>query len=192
MGAWSALAADWVGFPIPVKPLKGETLRMRPNREFPVSVWRPSGGTAFQRKDGTISIGATGTNRFADLNESIVRLADDQEPTEEAAADVVRKAVYVVPELESADVVYHLAGPRPLSADAMPIIGAIPGLVGAYVATGHRNKGLHLSAVTAHVIRDLVTGATPTTKSDLTRFAPERFADREVEFDVAGVTRRPA
>jgi len=165
---------------------------MRPERSFPISIWRPSGGTAFQRKDGTISIGATGTNRFADLKESIVQLADDQEPTEEGANDVIRKAVYVVPELQEAEVVYHLAGPRPLSADAMPIIGALPSLDGAFVATGHRNKGLHLSAITAQVIRDLVAGSAPSTRSDLTRFLPERFANREVEFDVAGVTRRPA
>jgi glycine oxidase len=189
MGAWSAGASEWLQFPLPIKPLKGETLRVRPVAPFPLAVWRPSGGTVFPRRDGTVSIGATGTNRFRDLPESSVRLEIDTEPTREGAEEIVRKAVYVVAELDSAEVVYHLAGPRPLSADAMPIIGSIPALRGAYVATGHRNKGLHLSAITAQIIRDLIVEGTAKTGTDLARFLPDRFAQRQsIEFDVAGVT----
>jgi glycine oxidase len=189
MGAWSGAATDWLGFPIPIKPLKGETIRVRPTEPLSLAIWRPSGGTAFPRKDGSVSIGATGTNRFRDLSESTVKLDYDHEPTLEGAAELVSKACYVIPQLRQAEVVYHLAGPRPLSMDGMPIIGPVPGLSGAYVASGHRNKGLHLSALTATIIRDFVTQNKATTETDLTRFLPDRFTNRQsLEIDVAGVT----
>ncbi len=88
---------------------------------------------------------------------------------------------------------YHLAGPRPLSADGMPIIGPIPGLDGAYVATGHRNKGIHLSALTGQIIRDFITTGTAKTRTPLERFLPQRFSGTErIEFNVDGVTSSPA
>ena len=189
MGAWSNQAAEWLGFPVPIKPLKGETVRVRPAEPFPVQVFRPSGGGANPRKDGLVSLGATGTNRFNDLSGDKARIDEDPLPTRAAALHMLESSQFVVPSLSQAEVVYHLAGPRPLSADGMPIIGPVPGLAGAYLATGHRNKGIHLAPLTGRIIRDHILHGTAESRSRLERFLPDRFADKEsTTFNVAGVT----
>lgn len=193
MGAWSDIATRWLGFPVPIKPLKGETLRVKHPEEFPLQIVRPSGGGTSPRKDGILSTGATGTNRFSDLPGDMIQLEYDPTPTVEGREYMLGLSRYVIPSLDRAEVVYHLAGPRPLSADGMPIIGPVPGLNGAYVATGHRNKGIHLSALTGQIIRDFITTGTAETRTPLERFLPTRFAgEKSIEFNVEGVTSTPA
>ena len=189
MGAWSDVATRWLGFPVPIKPLKGETIRLRHPDEFPLQIARPSGGGTSPRKDGILSAGATGTNRFSDLPGDMIRLDYDPTPTVEGRDYMLSQSTYVIPSLDRAEVVYHLAGSRPLSADGMPVFGPVPGVDGAYVATGHRNKGIHLSAFTGQVIRDFITTGTAETRTPLDRFLPQRFAGQEsIEFNVDGVT----
>jgi glycine/D-amino acid oxidase-like deaminating enzyme len=187
-GAWAGEATEWFDFPVPVEPLKGETIRVRHSEPFPHQVYRPSGGGACPRKDGLLSIGATGTNRFADTKDDLVRLEFDTTPTAEGRDLILEKTIYVLPDLERAELVDHLAGPRALSADGMPVIGPVPGLQGAYIGTGHRNKGIHLSTVTAHIIGSYITSGGPDITTPLDIFLPERFANRQVAFSVPGVT----
>jgi glycine oxidase len=188
MGAWSSEAAEWLGFPVPVRPLKGETLRVRHPEPFPYEIHRNSGGGAAPRKDGLLSIGATGTNRFTDTDDDLVRLEFDARGTPEGRDYILNKSVYVIPDLERAEVVDHLAGPRPLSADGMPIIGPVPGLEGAYIATGHRNKGIHLAPITGKIIADLIVQGRAEVTTPLDIFLPQRFSGMDVAFKVPGVT----
>jgi len=189
MGAWSNIASDWLGFPVPIKPLKGETLRIKHPEQFPVQISRPSGGGASPRKDGLLSVGATGTNRFSDLPGDMIQLEYDPTPTVEGREYMFGMSKYVIPSLDRGEVVYHLAGPRPLSADGMPIIGPVPGVEGAYVATGHRNKGIHLSGLTGKIIADFITTGSAETRTPLDRFLAQRFGGgKEIEFQVDGVT----
>jgi glycine oxidase len=189
MGAMASTASEWLDFPVPIKPLKGETLRVRHPEPFPVQVYRPSGGGVSPRKDGILSVGATGTNRFSDLPGDLVKVDYDTEATSEGREYMLGASQYVIPEMARAEVVYHVAGSRPLSADGLPIIGPVPGLDGAYIATGHRNKGIHLSTVTARIIRDFVTRGKAEIRTPLEKFLPQRFMGKEaVEFNVPGVT----
>ena len=188
MGAWSNAASEWLGFPVPVRPLKGETIRVRHPDPFPHEIHRTSGGGAAPRKDGLLSIGATGANRFADTDDDLVRLEFDARGTPEGRDFILKRSVYVVPDLERAEVVDHLAGPRPLSADGMPIIGPVPGLEGAYIATGHRNKGIHLAPITGKIITDFIIQGRTEVTTPLDIFLPERFAGADVSFRVPGVT----
>jgi glycine oxidase len=188
MGAWSGAASEWLGFQVPVRPLKGETIRVRHPGPFPHEIHRPSGGGAAPRKDGLLSIGATGTNRFADTDDDLVRLEFDARGTPEGRDFILGRSVYVIPDLERAEVVDHLAGPRPLSADGMPIIGPVPGVEGAYVATGHRNKGIHLAPITGKIIADYIVRGRAEVTTPLDIFLPERFAEMDVSFKVPGVT----
>ena len=129
-----------------------------------------------------------GTNRFADTEDDLVRLNFDTNPTPEGRQYILEKTLHVIPSMEDAEVVDHLAGPRALTADGMPIIGPVPGLQGAYLATGHRNKGIHLSTVTAHIISSYITKNEPGVETPLEIFLPERFLSKDVTFNVAGVT----
>jgi hypothetical protein len=45
---------------VPIKPLKGETIRVRHPESFPYQVYRPSGGGVSPHKDGMVSVGASG------------------------------------------------------------------------------------------------------------------------------------
>jgi glycine/D-amino acid oxidase-like deaminating enzyme len=140
-------------------------------------------------KDGILSIGATGTNRFSDMPGDLVKVVDDREATPEGRDYILRNACYVIPDLQRAEVVYHLAGSRSLSADGLPIIGPVPHLEGAYLATGHRNKGIHLSTITAQLIRDFITTGASHLRTPVDKFLPARFAGQaQVEFRVEGVT----
>jgi D-amino-acid dehydrogenase len=64
-------------------------------------------------------------------------------------------------------------GWRPMTWDSLPIIGGVPRLGNAYLATGHNMLGLSLAAGTGKLIAELVQGQT--THIDATAFSPERF-----------------
>jgi len=188
MGAWSGAASEWLDFPIPVKPLKGETIRVRHPEPFPHQIYRLAGGGVSPRKDGTLSLGATGTKRFSDAEDDLVKLEFDDKGTPEGRDYILEKATFLVPDIARAELVDHLAGPRPLSADGMPIIGPVPGLGGAYVATGHRNKGIHLSTITGKLICDFIVKGEAEITTPLDMFLPGRFANQKTEFRAPGVT----
>jgi D-amino-acid dehydrogenase len=71
-----------------------------------------------------------------------------------------------------------LAGYRPLSPDRLPLIGPVPGVEGAYLATGHGTKGIHLATGTARLIADLILGRDREADIPLAPFDPARFGAR--------------
>jgi D-amino-acid dehydrogenase len=52
-------------------------------------------------------------------------------------------------------------GLRPCTPDGLPVIGRVPGYMGAYAATGHAMLGLTLGPITGQLIADLVVGESP-------------------------------
>jgi len=65
-------------------------------------------------------------------------------------------------------------GWRPMTYDDMPILGRAPGHDNLWLATGHGMLGVTLSAVTGHLLTDLICGREPIvdpTPSSLLRFA---------------------
>ena len=65
-------------------------------------------------------------------------------------------------------------GFRPSMPDSLPVIGLSPSVPRAALAFGHGHLGMTLSAVTARLVADLVTGRTPLL--DPTPYASDRFA----------------
>lgn len=65
------------------------------------------------------------------------------------------------------------AGLRPMTPDGLPIIGRLPTMANAYVATGHAMLGLTQAPATARVIRDLVRGHEP--PRTISALGPGRF-----------------
>ncbi|KAB8172291.1 FAD-dependent oxidoreductase [Lysobacter maris] len=64
-------------------------------------------------------------------------------------------------------------GWRPMSRDDVPVIGAVPGRDGLWLATGHGMMGVSMSAATAQLLADLMAGRTPAL--DPAPFRMERF-----------------
>lgn len=64
-------------------------------------------------------------------------------------------------------------GWRPMTWDSLPIIGRVPGLANAYLATGHNMLGLSMAAATGKLITEIIQEQP--THIDSTAFSPARF-----------------
>ena len=175
-GVGSAAFGQWLGFPIPVRPLKGERLLLRyGGTPLPVLISSPKRGHMISRLDGLLSIGSTG-GRDYDREELYLGEMEDRRPTESARIELLQRAIDVLPDLEEAELVQQLAGSRPLSPDRMPIIGPVPGWDGIVLATGHTTKGIHLGPVTGRIVADTILNGASTVPVEMKAFLPDRFA----------------
>ena len=176
-GTWSRAFTPWLGFPVPVRPMKGERLLLNyPGDPLPVLISSPKRGHMISRSDGFTSVGSTG-GRDYDQKELFWGEEFDRQPTETSRLELLRRAIDVFPDLERAELVQQLAGSRPLSPDSKPIIGPVPGWDGVLLATGHTTKGIHLGPVTGRIITDYICRGSTGAVSDMSEFLPDRFAD---------------
>ena len=176
-GTWSRAFTSWLGFPVPVRPMKGERLLLNyPGEPLPVLISSPKRGHMISRMDGLTSVGSTG-GRDYDQKELFWGEEFDRQPTESARLELLQRAIDVFPDLERAELVQQLAGSRPLSPDSKPIIGPVPGREGVLLATGHTTKGIHLGPITGRIITDYICRGSTRIVSDMSEFLPERFAD---------------
>lgn len=76
----------------------------------------------------------------------------------------------------SADLDLGWSGLRPMSADGVPVIGALPGADNAILATGHAMLGLTYAPATATLVGRIVAGER--LESDALLLSPERFVRR--------------
>ena len=176
-GAWSRAFTPWLGFPVPVRPMKGERLLLNyPGEPLPVLISSPKRGHMISRTDGFTSVGSTG-GRDYDQKELFWGEEFDRQATETARLELLRRAIDVLPDLERAELVQQLAGSRPLSPDSKPIIGPVPGHEGVFLATGHTTKGIHLAPITGRIITDYICRGSTQVVSEMGEFLPDRFAD---------------
>ena len=176
-GTWSRAFTPWLGFPVPVRPMKGERLLLNyPGEPLPVLLSSPKRGHMISRLDGLTSVGSTG-GRDYDQKELFWGEEFDRQPTETARLELLQRAIDVFPDLERAELVQQLAGSRPLSPDSKPIIGPVPGWDGVLLATGHTTKGIHLGPVTGRIIADYICRGSTQVVADMSEFLPDRFAE---------------
>ena len=71
------------------------------------------------------------------------------------------------------------AGLRPHAPDGLPILGAVRGLAGFFMAAGHEGDGIALSLVTGHLLAQLID--TGRTDIPLDEFRLERFGDEDLK-----------
>ena len=163
-GPWSEAASDWLGVPIRMQPWKGQILRLRlPGPPIRTSV---GGGDHFAstKPDGLTWVGPT----FEDAG-------IDETTTDWARDEIMAAVTNNLPSLAEGEVVVHTACVRPLSADRKLVLGRVPGLEGAYTATGGGRLGLMLGPAMAKLTADLVAKGTTTVPLD--EFDPGRFAE---------------
>jgi glycine oxidase len=143
-GSWAThLAPEMTR--LPVKPIKGtivllETL-LPPSRELLVT----SQGSLYIRADNKVLIGAT-----------VEDVGYDTRVTLGAVRELVQQAVTLVPTLQDATFVTAWTGLRPYSHDNLPYLGPVPGLRGAYAATGHYRSGILLAPVTGLLLKEML------------------------------------
>ncbi len=168
-GAWSASIG---GLPPevlpPVRPVKGQILRLRCDPHHPL-LGRTvrgvvAGSTVYlvTRANGEIVVGAT-----------VEEQGEDTTVTAGGVYQLLRDAHTLVPGLTETTLVESWAGLRPGSPDNRCMLGPteLPGLV---LATGHHRNGILLTPVTADLVSEILsTGEVP----DAARpFLVSRFA----------------
>lgn len=168
-GPWSAgLAGLPPGTRPPVRPVKGEILRLRGDPSDPVLTRTLRASVAGRsvylvpRRHGEIVVGATVQEAGFDTS---VRAG--------AVYELLQAAIGVLPALGELPMVESRAALRPGSPDNAPILGPA-GLPGVILATGHYRNGVLLAPVTADAVVALLTGgALPAVA---TPFTLDRFA----------------
>lgn len=165
-GAWSAAFADQLDLEVPVEPQRGQLVHLQVHDgspdEWPV-VSAFHGHYLVPWADGRVIAGATRETGSG----------FDPRATVAGVCEVLDEALRVAPGLADADLHEVRVGLRPLSADGLPLIGAVPGVPAVYLATGHGPTGLTLGPYTGKLVSQLVLDGTA--EHDLSAFDPGRF-----------------
>ena len=182
LGPWSGRACEWLPLPA-VVGLKGHHLVFRYTP--PTKPSSPSEGPAlfveleledgaldspevFPRPDGTTYV--CGLSEHDPLPADPARVATTSGASERLRAMTAR----IAPELAAAEVVATGACYRPVTQDGLPLIGAVLGVAGAYIATGHGSWGMLNAPATGEAMAELILdGAAKTV--DLSPFDPARL-----------------
>jgi glycine/D-amino acid oxidase-like deaminating enzyme len=177
MGPWSILAAMWLPLP-PVFGLKGHSLVFDTGAKIPAEAafleYREPGSGAvltpelFPRSDGTTYVcGISGEEALP---------VDPARVTPDGGALYRLEAMCraISPVLASSPILARQACYRPVTRDGLPLIGAVPGIAGAYIATGHSVWGILNAPATGEAIAELIVDGAARTL-DLAPFDPGRL-----------------
>jgi len=166
-GAWTPALAGPLGVSIAVAPQRGQIIHLQvaegATGDWPV-VHAFHDHYIVSWSGGRVVAGATRETGSG----------FDPRITAAGVHEVLGEALRVAPGLASAGMLETRVGLRPLSADGLPVLGPIPGVAGAYVATGHGPSGLTLGPYSAALVCDLVRGRAPAL--DLAPFRADRFS----------------
>ena len=145
MGPWSQQASRWSGFNIPVRPLKGQIIRLQLSEDPMRASLNYAGSYAASKTDGLIWAGTT--EEEAGFDEELTIAARDK-----VMGDLLKMA----PSLSEAELVQQTACLRPLSEDGIPIVGVVPGWQNLFLATGGGRKGILWSTGMCEGLSDLI------------------------------------
>jgi glycine/D-amino acid oxidase-like deaminating enzyme len=176
MGPWSILASAWLKLPA-VFGLKGHSIVFATGAGGPAEAvfleYREASGEVqgpelFPRPDGTTYVCAISSESPLPLDPAEIA------PDPGAIDRLHAMCADLSPVLASAPVVARQACYRPIARDGLPLIGRVPGIAGAYVATGHSVWGILNAPATGEAIAELITEGTAHTV-DLSPFDPARL-----------------
>ena len=184
MGPWSILAAQWLPLP-PVAGLKGYSVVLGPRSPVPPqALFVEYENVAGERSSPEIVARADGEVWACGLSSDDPLPVDPADVTVDAAKcrEIARICAALSSRLDGADILRTQACYRPICADAMPLLGPVPDVPGAYLATGHNCWGmLNAPASGLAMVELLCDGGSSTV--DLSPFDPARL--EPVRIDVA-------
>jgi glycine/D-amino acid oxidase-like deaminating enzyme len=179
MGPWSVLAAAWLPLPA-VYGLKGHSLVFDTAGAVPAEAvfleYRERRGAIltpelFPRSDGTTYVCAISSE--AQLPADPARVAPDRGAIERLEA----MCGALSPVLAGAKILARQACYRPVTRDGLPLIGRVPGVAAAYVATGHSVWGILNAPATGEAMAELIVDGAAS-QVDLAPFNPGRLPPR--------------
>ncbi|WP_071590757.1 FAD-binding oxidoreductase [Synechococcus sp. PCC 7336] len=161
-GLGSSQFNQQLGLDLPIAPVKGQALRIRPAAPLLYGPPITDGDVNIvPLADGTYWIGAT-----VEFDASI------QSPTLGGIQTLMQQAIQLLPVLQDAELIDAWAGIRPRpSGQRAPILGRSPLHQNVIIATGHYRNGVLLAPITAQVVKDLLIEG-KTHACDLSAFSP--------------------
>ncbi|KAK9844748.1 hypothetical protein WJX74_006279 [Apatococcus lobatus] len=180
MGPWSKQAADWLPLP-PVSGQKAHSVIIQPSSPITshclfTQISGTKSGNAepelYPRPDGSVYICGESDS---------VGVPDDPlsiQPREDACDNLEAYAGMVSSALREGATVKRQACYLPLSPDGTPLIGAVPHVEGAFVATGHSCWGILNGPATGACLADLILDGS-CSRVNMKAFSPSRFASRK-------------
>ena len=177
MGPWSKLAADW----LPLPDVYGElspSLVYDTGTDVPADAlfleYRDTSGDdvtieVFPRADGSTHV--CGLSGAAPLPLDPAEVAAEPDVIERLRAICERLS----PAFRQERIVAKQACFRPVTRDGVPLIGRVPVIEGAYVATGHNVWGILNAPATGEAMAELIVEG-QARSVDLTPFDPARLA----------------
>lgn len=176
MGPWSILAAAWLNLP-GVFGLKGHSIVFDTGDRVPAEAafieFQEASGISsspeiFPRADGTTYVCAISSEAPLPLDPAEVA------PDPGAIERLTAMCGQMAPALGDARILAQQACFRPVTEDGLPLIGAVPGLGGAYVATGHSVWGILNAPATGEAMAELIAGG-QASRVSLAPFSPSRL-----------------
>ncbi|KAK9836568.1 hypothetical protein WJX74_003287 [Apatococcus lobatus] len=171
MGPWTSHAAKWLPVPQVFGQL-GNSMILKSHQPLSAHALYLHGASGevdiFCRPDGTAYV--CGENDIINTPEDPL----DVQPDPAAIKRLKRNAGLVSSALAEAEVEAEQACLRPTSYSGMPIIGALPGASGAFIATGHSCWGILNAPATGKAMAELILDGQATCVN-LSPFDPARL-----------------
>jgi glycine oxidase len=163
-GPWLGQAAAWCGLTLPIRPLKGQIIRLRAGGPpFDVSVGYGKDYAMTKPSDGLVWAGTT--EEEAGFDESKTAGGRDE---------IIEALLRFLPSLADAELVLQTACLRPVSADGAVVVGPAPTLEGVVLVGGGGRQGIMMGPALGRTAAQVVlTGSSPLA---LPAYAPGRFA----------------
>ena len=163
-GAWTTEGIRFSDRAAPVRPVKGQLVRLRGDALIGHVVRSPD-VYLIPRENGELLVGAT-----------VEEMGFDTRPKAGAVMDLLRHAWEVLPGTYDLDFAGVDVGLRPATEDHLPRIGPTS-VEGLYLATGHYRNGILLAPVTAAAVADWISDEPPSERMSV--FDPRRSAAGE-------------
>lgn len=177
MGPWSVFATEWLELPR-IFALKGHSLLFETGANVPSEAlfleYAEERGEVltpevFPRADGTTYVCAISSQSHVPPDPADV--AADPGAYERLEA----LCRHLSPTLAASRIIARQACFRPVTVDGLPLIGKVPGLEGAYVATGHSVWGILNAPATGEALAEMILEGGSAPRLDLSPFDPGRL-----------------
>jgi glycine oxidase len=163
-GAWTShIKIAESPMPLQIIPIRGQMVSFHtPVRKIKRVVYSPR-GYLVPRADGRVLVGAT-----------VEDVGFDKSTTAEGISELTEAAFEISPTLREFAIADEWAGLRPFAADGLPVLGDLPGLRGALIATAHYRNGILLAPLTAKIVAEKIVDGTES--SYFAAFGADRFS----------------
>lgn len=150
-GAWSASLVAGLELETGIEPVRGQMLLFAARPGVVQRIVMHEGHYLIPRRDGHVLAGST-----------VEYVGFDKSTTETARLTLYEAAMRLVPALGEFPVVAHWAGLRPGNRDGLPLIGAVPGIDGLFINSGHFRNGVVLGLGSARLLAEIMLENTAT------------------------------